>query len=257
MDNVQSSVELITQKMQNSLSENDTAFIRRIFANGLSKYIHRLIEYDFKNQDIVLDAGCGFGQWSLALSTLNTNVFSCDISDDRIKFLQQLCDVGNITNIEAEVSPLTDLPYEDDFFDVVFCYGVIFITDWRRSLSELTRVLKPGGRIYVNANGLGWYIYLWESGHNEVRGYDPKLNAAKAFNNTINYRTNAITSEGQHVIIEPHEMFAELNYHGIDNLEVAGEGLLAKQNPAPFFIDEYKGIKAVYEVIGQKVDVAG
>ena len=249
------SSKLIAQKMQNSLSTNDTAFITRIFANGLSKYTDRLSGYDFKHKDVVLDAGCGFGQWSLALGKINNNVCSCDISNERVSFLQQLCDVEEITNIESIVSPLTNLPYDDNFFDVVFCYGVIFITDWKQSLNELVRVLKPGGKIYVNANGLGWYLYLWESGHNEVSGYDPKMNAANAFSNTINYKRNAITGEGQHIIIEPDELLSELERLGISKMQFAGEGLLVEQNKNPFFIDKFKNITAVYEVIGQKPDV--
>ena len=116
-------------------------------------------------------------------------------------------------------------------------------------------VLKPGGKIYVNANGLGWYLYLWESGHNEVSGYDPKLNAANAFTNTINYKRSAVTSEGQHIIIEPDELLEELKQLGITNTQLSGEGLLVEKNNNPFFIDKFKDITAVYEVIGEKADV--
>ena len=120
MDNIETSSKLTAQKMQDYLSENDIAFISRIFASGLGKYTDRLSGYDFKNKDFVLDAGCGFGQWSLSLSKLNANVFSCDISHDRVSFLQQLCDREEIAKIDAVVSPLTKLPYYDNFFDVVF-----------------------------------------------------------------------------------------------------------------------------------------
>ena len=41
-----------------------------------------------------------------------------------------------------------------------------------KSLAELARVLRPGGRIYLSANGVGWYLFLWEEEHNKTADYD-------------------------------------------------------------------------------------
>jgi ubiquinone/menaquinone biosynthesis C-methylase UbiE len=43
-----------------------------------------------------------------------------------------------------------DLPFEDERFDYVHSHGVMHHTvDWKRGVSEMVRVLKPGGAMYL------------------------------------------------------------------------------------------------------------
>ena len=167
------------------LGDNDTLFLDRVFAGGIGPYESRLKSLGFIGKAHVLDAGCGFGQWSLALSALNKQISACDISPLRIDFLREIISEANISNIAPLCSGIDKLPYSDNSFDVVFCYGVIFLTPWRKSLAELARVLKKNGVLYVNANGLGWYLFLLQEEHNKAKDYDPKSLAAKAFSDTL------------------------------------------------------------------------
>lgn len=150
----------------------------------------------FSNLQNVLDAGCGYGQWSLALSRLNFSVESCDISPLRIKLLNILCNDFNISNLYPQISRIDLTPYPDNSFDGVFCYGVIFLTPWRNSLAEFKRILKPGGKMYVNANGLVWYMFLWNEEHNKTSDYDPKQIAASSLADTLTYDRNNIYRPG-------------------------------------------------------------
>src|SRR5207249_6711989 len=60
-------------------------------------------------------------------------------------------------------------------FDGVFCFGVIFTTsDWRRALGEMTRVLAPGGLLYANENGIGYYKHAFTQQPNKRDGHDPR-----------------------------------------------------------------------------------
>ena len=124
----------------------------------------------------------------LLLCTLNNHVYSCDISLSRINFLQYLQKELGIENLSSCQSQINPLPYPSSTFDAVFCYGVIFLTKWKDTLKEFYRVLKPDGKIYVNANGLGWYIFLWNTEHNKTEDYDPKKVAANTFKETICYQ---------------------------------------------------------------------
>jgi ubiquinone/menaquinone biosynthesis C-methylase UbiE len=117
----------------------------------------------------VLDAGCGFGQWTLSLSGLNEAVSACDISPARISALQELALALGRKNIEAEVSSLEPLPYPDAHFDGVFCYSVLPLVGWREALREIHRVAKPGGVIYVNANAIGYYAIFGSIGRMKLR----------------------------------------------------------------------------------------
>ena len=55
----------------------------------------------------------------------------------------------NYANLDY-VSPLHDMPIEDEAFDAVLCTQVLEHLEWpRESVKEMYRVLKPGGRLYL------------------------------------------------------------------------------------------------------------
>ena len=48
------------------------------------------------------------------------------------------------------VGDATAIPVAADSYDAVFDFGIVHhIPQWRRALREVTRVLKPGGRLYA------------------------------------------------------------------------------------------------------------
>lgn len=54
------------------------------------------------------------------------------------------------TDIEFEVADVTSLPFEDASFDVSsISFGIRNVNDPKKGLSEMARVLKPGGRLMV------------------------------------------------------------------------------------------------------------
>jgi ubiquinone/menaquinone biosynthesis C-methylase UbiE len=54
-------------------------------------------------------------------------------------------------NLQVKVADATQLPFDDDSFDVVVCqFGVMFFPDKDRSYAEAARVLKPGGHYLLN-----------------------------------------------------------------------------------------------------------
>jgi SAM-dependent methyltransferase len=238
------------------LEANSSAFLRRVFADGLAKYVQRLRQYGFEGHGDVLDAGCGFGQWSLALSELNRHVEAIDIAPDRVQFLTELALALGKTNLAVCQCSLSRLGFEDRSFDAVFCYGVIFLTRWRESLTEFARVMRPGGRLYVNANGLGWYKNLWYAAPNKTADYDPEYRAAQVWLNTWRYRNGQPVQDGFDILIEPHELESALSELGFENISCAGEGLLGRApgaaGPPPFFAATYFGDTGVYEIIAQR-----
>ncbi|OYY17342.1 MAG: hypothetical protein B7Y59_12655 [Burkholderiales bacterium 35-55-47] len=249
-------VNHIESLIEERLSDNDRMFLQRVYADGLQKYSDRLRAIDFVGMHRVLDAGCGFGQWSLALAGLNQFVESCDISQTRANFLKALSGQLSIANLNSQVSQIYEMPYEDNYFDAIFCYGVIFLTPWKESLAELKRVLKPGGRIYVNANGLGWYIFLWNDEHNKSVDYDPKALAANALSSSLNYDRSGFYVQGTSLIIEPQALKNELEANDFYEIKIAAEGCLHLNNkapcPIPFFKGEYGGQVGIYEVVATK-----
>lgn len=235
---------------------NESLFLRRVYQKGISPYTSRLLTLGFSNKTRVLDAGCGYGQWSLALARLNKNVDACDISQKRVAFVSRMASDLNIDNLAVRQCALHKLPYKDASFDAIFCYGVIFLTPWKQSLRELVRVLRRGGILYVNANGVGWYNFLWKTEHNKSPDYDPKSIAARAFTDTLRYDRYGAFENGMNLIMDPLTLRNELKALGCRNIKTAGEGKLKfARNTAkeePFFRSKYFGQTGVFEAVGTK-----
>ncbi len=255
-DKLHDVLTLLKKENFDHIHHNDQLFLERIYCNGLQKYIDRLNAIDFSGNQRVLDAGCGYGQWSIALSQLNDYVDCCDTADLRVRFLDSLASHLSIDNIQAFVSSIDKLPYPDSHFDAIFCYGVIFLSPWRESLLEFTRILKPGGKLYINANAVGWYLFLWNEEHNKADDYDPKAIAASTFTDTLRYEREKIFQPGMNLIIDPNSLKSAMHHLGFMDIELAAEGHLrlnkAYAEPNPFFKGEYYGQLGAYEIIGTK-----
>lgn len=238
------------------IGHNDHFFLQRIYEGGLQKYVDRLKSIGFIGKQKVLDAGCGYGQWSLALAGLNATVESCDTCPLRVQFLNLLADQFGVTNLNTQVGGIDMMRHPDNYFDAIFCYSVIYFTDWKKSLAELARVLRPGGQLYVNTNGIGWYMFLWQEEHNKVDDYDPKAIAARCLSDTLLYDRQGIFEPGMQLIIEPQEIERELEGLGITQVQIAHEGRLhlnpSVPAPKPFFKEKYFGQLGAYEVVASK-----
>lgn len=242
------------ENYQSILNENDYSFVKRVFEGGLEKYENRLKAIGFENLGKVLDAGCGFGQWTLALSGLNEKVIGTDISSIRLAVAKDLAQEEGLSNAEFRFATLEKQPFDDETFDAVFCYGAIFISDPKKVLNEFFRVLKPGGKIYTNANGLGWSLNLWKNEPNKTADYNPRINVAKAFQNTVDYLSGKPKGEGQ-LIIEKKEMVSWMEEIGFQIDDIGAEGTLIKNSvfrSNPFFKGEYFGFDGVYEILAKK-----
>ena len=93
----------------------------------------------------VLVAGCGSGYEALELSFgLENAVSGIDLKAD---FAPSLRSNPRLTLTQAD---LRDIPYKAFSFDFVYCYHVLeHIPDYRKVISELERVLKPRGTLFI------------------------------------------------------------------------------------------------------------
>ena len=96
----------------------------------------------------LLDLGCGPGTITVGLSTAvgAGEVHGIDMEASQIELAQSAAEAGSLSNMTFHVGNALSLPFEDDFFDVAHAHAVIMhIPDTAGVLSEVMRVLKPGG----------------------------------------------------------------------------------------------------------------
>ena len=107
---------------------------------------------DIKEGQKVLDLCCGTGQminYECKAVGKNTTVIGLDFS-------QEMLDVGNIRlnqslkdyKFKLIRDSILELPFEKNTFDcITIAFGLRNISDKSKALSEMYRVLKPGGRL--------------------------------------------------------------------------------------------------------------
>ncbi|KAK9382735.1 S-adenosyl-L-methionine-dependent methyltransferase [Kockiozyma suomiensis] len=92
----------------------------------------------------ILDCGSGSGAWAndIAFALPRSSVIGFDIYKVDIEFAAP--------NVKFDVVDANSaLPYDDNSFDIIHSRNMMFaITDWPRYMTELKRVLKPGGSIH-------------------------------------------------------------------------------------------------------------
>jgi 2-polyprenyl-3-methyl-5-hydroxy-6-metoxy-1,4-benzoquinol methylase len=140
----------------------------------------------------VLDLGCGRGRNAIYLAQNGLDVYGCDISENGIKALHEIAAKTGI-KIETDVSDITSLPYDREFFDVVISVNVLNhgkAADIEVYFKEATRVLKPEGMLFIIGLGSSFINYVRKDDTQEI---EP------------NTYVNIDTPDGDNV----HHLFAE------------------------------------------------
>lgn len=238
------------------LTENDLGFLHRVLATPQLVYRNRVDAVGLSGLGKVLDAGCGFGQWSASLARLNKAVDAIDLSSSRIRLARSLCEALDIANVGFHVGSIETLPFKEEAFDGIFSYSVVYLTDWRKSLTELVRCLKPGGLLYVNTNGLGWYLLNLAGDRKAVEGFSPEEMAKNALVNSFRYYGENKREIGQSIVM-PSELVASfLSQLGLQIVALGPDGSIAldgRSKPQSFFAAEACGLESVWEVVCRKV----
>jgi len=103
------------------------------------------------NGGLALETGCGQGIGVKILQDVFKvqRVHAFDLDPRMIsRARHQLRDREDSVNLW--VGDVTAIPARDNTYDHIFDFGAIHhVVDWRAALKEIYRVLKPGGRIYI------------------------------------------------------------------------------------------------------------
>ena len=118
---------------------------------------------DWKNLK-VLDVGCGGGFTSEFLAQRGAQVTGIDLSSATIESAREHAKTSHL-KIDYLVGSGEDLPLPAGHFDVVICVDVLeHVSDLPKTLSEIHRVLKPGGSFLfdtINRTFKAKAIMIW------------------------------------------------------------------------------------------------
>ena len=96
----------------------------------------------------VLDFGCGPGTISVGLAEAVApgELHGVDMEESQVRLARSAAKAIGLDNAKFHVGDVTDLPFEEGFFDIAHCHNVLMhVPDTRAVLAEAKRVLKPGG----------------------------------------------------------------------------------------------------------------
>jgi SAM-dependent methyltransferase len=120
----------------------------------------------------LMDAGCGYCYHSVRIARLGAQVTGVDFSPAALAAAERtIAAAGQKERIELREGSILELPFADGTFDNVLCWGVLMhIPDLEKALTELCRVVAPGGRLVIGENSV-------QSFH--CRIFEPMLRFAK------------------------------------------------------------------------------
>lgn len=102
----------------------------------------------------VLDVGCGSGATACFVAeTYGAQVYGIDISEVMIAKAKERAERQGLTErIEFRVADVFDLPFDDEWFDVVIIESVLtpLPGDKKQAMRQMVRVVRIGGRIGAN-----------------------------------------------------------------------------------------------------------
>ncbi len=132
---------------------------------GLTNYvrereIYRLL--DPQTDDVILDVGCASGRQIFTIATKIHEGQGVDIAQSFIDKALAYKREHGVSNADFKVAVIETLPYPDAYFTKVVCGEVIeHVFDKDVALTELLRVLKPGGKLIISVPNLNADGTLW------------------------------------------------------------------------------------------------
>jgi len=158
----------------------------------------------------VLDAGCGSGALGAALRDRGATVTGFDASASMVELARQRLGADADLHVADLGGPL---PSDDNTFDDVVASLVLhYLEDWVAPLTELRRVLRPGGRVVLSVNHPNAYLvnhrgsdYFATTQYSDTFTFDGQEAVLTYWHRPLHAMTDAFTQAGfrLRVVSEP------------------------------------------------------
>lgn len=137
------------------------------FRSNMGKYINNkhkeiLLSMIQSHNDMkILEIGIGTARFAEIFSEKQFQVYGLDISCKMLEMAKRkLSDANRNTKYFLINGDASQLPFANFFFDGCICINIFsHLPTWKKTLKEISRVLKPGGFLIANfPNFLSYYL---------------------------------------------------------------------------------------------------
>ncbi|MDD2943927.1 MAG: class I SAM-dependent methyltransferase [bacterium] len=268
---IPSSAELESQTSQHhdglacSIQDNGRKLLLQLFSRSVLKQEKlRQIKLSLPeiNTQKCLDLGADNGVISYLLRADGGTWWSADLTPSVVAAIRRMVD----SNVALVTGPL---PYEDSFFDVVVVIDMLeHVEDDRYFINELSRILKPGGLLIINAPNLKRYSLLrifrnvigqTDEAHGHLRpGYDEsalrnltknsfKMSGSRTYSGFFSETIDTLIVYAYSLIAgkKPHSETTSKK----DNCEEASKGLVITENELRKFEKNFRLYSKIYPFV--------
>lgn len=151
--------------------KNSKEFFEEIELDRYTKEPEILSFADFKSgkDKKVLEVGVGAATDFLQWAKNGAELYGIDLTPEAVAYAEHRLQLYNLAAKEIRVSDAENLPFQNNFFDIVYSWGVIHHSpDTPKALSEIIRVLKPGGKaklmVYNRKSVLAYVFWIKHAG---------------------------------------------------------------------------------------------
>jgi 2-polyprenyl-3-methyl-5-hydroxy-6-metoxy-1,4-benzoquinol methylase len=149
---------MITDQLQFELeryysygNSNYVRYTHRLRIDQIGKLIIRF-QHRGPARPKALDAGCGYGVYSIMLAEAGYDVFAIDINQEELKKASEWAHERGLQNrIMFQLGDIQKLEHDDAKFDLIVCSDVLeHLDNPIVGARELYRILKSGGRAIIS-----------------------------------------------------------------------------------------------------------
>lgn len=130
-------------------------YLQTNFVQAKENFTQKMMEWggiDGMKNVKVLDVGCGIGGTTRYMAKLlpDSQITGITLSPEQAKRATELAKERGVKNVEFRVCDALAMDYADNTFDVVWgCESGEHMPDKEKYVTEMARVLKPGGKMVI------------------------------------------------------------------------------------------------------------